>query len=221
MNSSKTSLLACDVCDTLYKSNTTFDFLKFFLRKQAPFRFAILNCMTRKWSPLFYALMILGKLREVDLPRVLSLKLLNGYNLSAVEENAASFVKTFLRPRVNQKIVDLLLKEAANANIVLVSSSIAPVIKAISDEFGFPFYASALEHSEGILTGALTNDLTGKKHTIVNKIVKELGTKTLIVVTDNRSDYELVSMASERYIVISDDNHKKFWLALNPEFIHC
>jgi phosphoserine phosphatase len=218
--SNESKYVFCDVCDTVYRSNTTFDFLNFFLAQHSSKKLLALSILTGKWSPALYFLLILGKVLKVDLVKIFSLKLLNGYTRKCVEESAVDFVRSFLNGRVNKEVVDLLRRKSSSERIIFISSSIDPVVRAVSEEFGFPFYASTLSTSNGILNGALSVELAGTKHKVVSNILGDIVKASLItVITDNRSDFDLVSMAGERYIVISNDAQKKFWRKLDPEFI--
>ena len=110
-------------------------------------------------------------------------------------------------------------KEKERSHLILVSSSLDVVIKVIAERNKFNWASSQMEVLNGIATGKLKNDLTGKKQIVATQIMKEMGIQKLMVITDNRTDKELVEMADERYIVIKSTEEREYWSSLNPHFI--
>lgn len=210
-------LIVCDVCDTLFKSNTTFDFLKYLAAHERGFRFFLLEVISNKRFLLFYLLAIAGKMMRFDIIRLLSLRLLQGLEYSFLEKKANEFYDQFLLLKKNEIIFDLLNNE--KGQLILVSSSLDVIIKVIAEKNKFKWVSSQMEVLNGIATGKLKNDLTGKKQTVATQIMKEMGIQKLMVITDNRTDKRLVELADERYIVIRSVEEKKYWSSLNPHFI--
>ena len=212
-------LIVCDVCDTLYKSNTTFDFLKYLAAHERGFRFFLLQVISSKRFLLFYLLAIAGKIIKLDIIRLLSLRLLQGLKYSFLNKKANEFYDQFLFFKRNEVIFNLLEKEKERSHLILVSSSLDVVIKVIAERNKFNWASSQMEVLNGIATGKLKNDLTGKKQIVATQIMKEMGIQKLMVITDNRTDKELVEMADERYIVIKSTEEREYWSSLNPHFI--
>lgn len=211
------TLIVCDVCDTLYDSNTTFDFIRFYAdRKGGPAR-VWLRLISSRYSPLFYFLIFTGKIFGIDLVRILALQLLSGLNRESLSDLAFDFHDIFLQKRKNEKVFSLLERLKKDGDVRLLSSSIDPVIRAIAQRNGFSFQSSTLRYQNGISTGKLQEDLTGIKHTQLADW--QNGYTRLTVVTDNRSDYDLVKMADERYVVLPPASQEKFWQPLHPNFI--
>jgi phosphoserine phosphatase len=219
MLSDNAKIVACDVCDTLYHSNTTFDFLNYTFKKNSRVRYFILCLVTRKWSPLYYLLAVVGELSGQDLVRTQALKLLRGKSIDAASGEALDFYENFLRPRANKDIFTLLGSETCGGKKILVSSSIDVVVKIIAHKNNMDFFSSTLEVKEDRLTGRLKNDLSSRKHEIVKTIMKQSGFQKLVVITDNKSDFELVALADERYVVVSSERERKFWKELQPNFV--
>jgi phosphoserine phosphatase len=215
---SQPKLLVCDVCDTLYQSNTTFDFIRYFLKKRQGIKLFLFLALTSKKAPILYFMLLMGRILRKDFVKRLALTLLKGETRSEIESEAQSFYFDVLEGRLNENVL-ALLKTHRTTKILLVSSSIDPVVKVIGERNGFQFVSSRLEWRDERSTGRLTDDLTGIKHEIVMKIMQEEAFAELVVVTDNRSDWLLVRMANERFVVLQNARDKDFWSSLSPAFL--
>ncbi len=218
MNVDSQKLIVCDVCDTLYRSNTTFDFIRFVVEKEKWVQRSLLLLVVSRKSPLFYFLVIAGKLFHQDLIRKVALRFLKGKSKIDLDLLAQQFYSDFLESRANMKVFEKILTNGVTTTLLL-SSSIDPVIATIAHSNKLRFYSSELKWKQGKATGTLRKDMTGKKHEVVNKILSEEHFNRLQVITDNRSDWELVKLADERFIVIKNESEKIFWKSLDPIFI--
>jgi len=213
-------LVVCDVCDTLYRSNTTFDFVRFITSEGSRFRLIALKLLTKKWSPVFLGLVLLGKIKGIDYNRKLALRFFAGISEDQIAQASEKFYKDFLVMRRNEKIFNLLSQYRNGERLILASSSIHPVVKVIANANNFDdFIASALESKQGKYTGALSYDLTGEKQSFVRKVMDVEGINELIVITDNKSDKALVEMSNESFIVIKKESDKVFWRGMDTNFI--
>ncbi|MEQ8362604.1 MAG: HAD family hydrolase [Cyclobacteriaceae bacterium] len=213
-------LVVCDVCDTLYRSNTTFDFIRFIANEGSIFRLFVFNLLTQKWSPIFLALVILGRLKGMDYNRKLALKFFSGFGEQQLAIASEKFYSDFLALRKNEKIFDLLARYRNSAKLILASSSIHPVVQVIATENDFDdFIASTMESKQGKYTGALTQDLTGRKQSFIRELMDREGANELIVITDNKSDKALVKMSNESFIVVKKESDKNFWKGIDTNFI--
>ncbi len=218
MSEESQKLIVCDVCDTLYRSNTTFDFIRFVVDREKRVQRYLLLLMINRKSPLFYLLVIVGTLFRQDLIRKVTLRFLKGKSKIDLDLLAQQFYSDFLQSRANKKVFEKILSNSVTTTLLL-SSSIDPVIATIAHANKWWFYSSELEWKQGIATGILHMDMTGKKHEVVKRIISEKHFNRLQVITDNRSDWELVKLADERFIVIKNESEKVFWKSLNPIFI--
>ncbi len=216
MNAKK--LVVCDVCDTLYRSNTTFDFIRFVSKRGGPLGFFLFSVLADRKSPVFYFLILAGKIMRKDIVRSSVLRMLGGKSNEELMLLAHLFYHEFLIARANEKAFQLLPENSVDM-VVLISSSIDPVVRVIAQECKFSFVSSQLEWKEGIATGYLETDLTGRKHEVAKRLMHESSLDRLQVITDNRSDWKLVSLADERFVIIRSEGERKFWNELNPVFI--
>ncbi|MBI3220362.1 MAG: haloacid dehalogenase-like hydrolase [Bacteroidetes bacterium] len=205
------------MCDTLYRSNTTFDFIRFVVAKRGRVSRVLLWAISSTQSPLFYVLILLNKITSRDWPRQLALQFLRGMSSEELEKEATQFYQQYLVPRANQEVFQYIKKPSVTA--ILLSSSISPVIKAIAQANGLLYFSSELELNDGKATGQLQIDMTGRKHEVAKKLMAERAILSVGVITDNYSDWELVKLADERLVVVASEAQKNFWKPLSPHFI--
>ena len=213
-----------DVCDTLFYSNTTFDFLRFVLAQQGSGgKQAVLKLLSAKWSPLFVGLVAWQKVAGGDPVKAGALRMLAGIPRVELYELGRRFVAEFLPARRIARTHELLAGLAqTQTRVVLLSASLDPVIAALAAALGsIEFVSSQLEYdAQGICTGRLQQELTGQKQAALQTLLTNKGEPLrLAVATDNFTDHGLVSQAAIRYVVVHNAAAKQFWQGLNPEFI--
>ncbi|MEX9216006.1 HAD family hydrolase [Providencia rettgeri] len=190
-----------DICDTLYDSNTTFDFCKW-RNKKISWRF-ILWLSSTTIGKILNKLSI--KLFNKEFSRFLHLKSLKNINRIELYKEANLFVSDFLADKKICHIHKILIQaKQENKIIYLVSASIDPIVHAIAKNLGVKYISSELNYSKNICQGFLHKDLLGNKHLI---IINDIS----LVVTDNISDYSLCKMAEHSLIIVNSKN-KSFWV---------
>lgn len=211
-------LFISDVCDTLYASNTTFDFLDYFLQNKT--EKYLLKLIRSKMSPLNWCAWLLTKISKRDYYRIFAVKLLKGYSKQMLEMGAHDFYFHRLKSKEITASISLL-KEKMNegAAVYLASSSLSNVIEVIGKELHIPFVASELHYNhQNICTGTLSTELTGKKLDYFKAFNKNDFHSTTVM-TDNFSDYALAKWAEKRIILVYSEKNKDFWKDLSPTFI--
>ena len=213
-----------DVCDTLFYSNTTFDFLRFVLEQQGSRgKQAVLKALTFRWSPLFVGLVVWQKAMGGDPVKAAALRLLAGTPQEELYELGRRFVAEFLPSRRIAQTHELLTSLGrARTRVLLLSASLDPIITALAAELGkMEFVSSQLEYDvQGRCTGRLQRELTGQKQDALRQLLgAPAETVRLAVATDNFTDRELVTQAAVRYVVVHNAAAKHFWQELNPHFI--
>lgn len=208
-----------DVCDTLYFSNTTFDFIKFVFEKENnKFKLFLVRIYTYKYSPLFISFFLIQKVSNIDYSKLACLNLMKGYSKNTLEQYANQFYKEHLVKNKIRKTHKLLEKAIfENQKICLVSASIEPVVKEIALQLNICYKSSELNYVNEIFTGKLSKELKGKKQEEVSVLNSE--GEDLIVVSDNFSDRILMEKATKCYAVIYKPEALEFWKDLNPNFI--
>lgn len=208
MNNQKKQLYIFDLCGTLYKSNTTFDFLDFyFLDKSRSYRFTRKLFKTIPWR-LFNRFCMM--LFDLDLTRKICIRQLRKYTKEQLSQMADHFVKTFLNGKKLHVTQDLLHQAQANhQEVMIMSASLDFIVAAAAKELHVTrFYSSELEYDGDICTGKLQTDLLGKKSILCNS--SQILLKDAVVITDNLSDHDIVSLAGEAHIVCAA-KHVRFW----------
>ncbi len=212
----------CDVCDTLYRSNTTFDFVRFALERGPHGRRRTLErAVNARHSPLFYAGAVFFRLGGPDVARFATVALLRGFSQEELASLAESFVDDFLASRRIEE-THRLVEEARDLGerVVLVSASLEPVVAAIAARLRVEHRASELEVDPrtGRLTGRISRDWTGRKQAVLG----ELGwtrDDELTVMTDNFSDAALMELADRRLAVVHSARAEDFWQRFRPQLL--
>lgn len=211
-----------DVCDTLFYSNTTFDFIRYVVaRQQARGRQRLLQLLTRRWSPVYVGLAAWQKLTGLDAIKAAALRLLAGLPKTELYALGQQFEAEFLRGRpIAQTHALLAGLVGAGTRVVLLSASLDPIVAAIAAELGVEFISSELAYdAQGRCTGRLRRELGGQKHRVLTELAGLGQAPRLAVATDNFTDRELVASASSRYVVVHQPEAKGFWQDLKPHFI--
>ncbi|QIX62522.1 haloacid dehalogenase-like hydrolase [Hymenobacter sp. BT18] len=212
-----------DVCDTLFYSNTTFDYLEFVLRAQkrgGAQRW--LTLLTKRWSPAFVGLAVLQKLRGGDPIKTVALRLLRGIPKAELYRLGQQFVQEYLSTRKIAHTHTLLAGVAGvGTRVILLSASLDPIVAAIAAELKVEFVSSLLGYDvQGQCTGELVRELGGDKPRALQELLgPNAPVGRLAVATDNFTDHGLVSSAACRYVVVHKPEAKGFWQDLQPEFI--
>lgn len=197
-----------DICGTLYDSNTTFDFCRY--RSSGLNKIALLIVRGIFFKVLNKISMVLF---NYDLIRSIHIRTLRGCPPELVYIEAVKFVDEYLD---NKKIhsAHAFLEKFKKDEILLVSATIDPVAKAISEKLGgLRFISSMLELSDGSLTGLLKRDLLGLKHNYIETDSVDF------IITDNKSDIVLCRQAKE-VVIVSKKKNLNFWMGQGFEICH-
>ena len=202
------SLYVFDICGTIFKSNTTFDFLTFWLTPRSKyyssfdklrktFIWKVINKITRTYL-------------HVDITRIIALRFLKGYSRLQLLEGADMFYETYLITHLNDYVVGKLkgLHVNPSCNVLIASATIDVVAEVIARKMQIKkWYSSELCYLDGICQGKLSKDLLGKKI----DLVQEIQNLTIdAVFTDDFSDIPLLKEASQKNIVVYPKTDKKW-----------
>lgn len=197
-------ILAVDMCGTLFATNTTAELVMFHHARRAnAARLRAVRRISKSGSWLRSACVIVSKLSGFDLHRALVLWSLRGEAPETLVQSASDFVATELpRHAIPATHARLSQMRASGWQPVLISNAIAPVVQQVAQQLNMPFVASELKTHNGRLTGTLARDLTGKKRiALEGKLRGSLETFKFAVITDNRSDQDLVAAADIAVLV--------------------
>ncbi|MHC3994926.1 HAD family hydrolase [Thiomicrolovo sp. ZZH C-3] len=203
-----------DVCDTLYSVNTSFEFLDSYFSGNRRYR------LFRKFSRSFPGKLInypLYRWMKYDLVRVAATRFLAGEDMREIETSSREFIFNRLVDKINPQTEALLheLREAGY-RIVLMSGSYGFIVAHVADYFSADsFFASELESVEGRLTGGFRSDQLFTKKMRLESVYPQID--ELIVVSDNKTDYDLLSAADKAYVVCNKKKDREFWEKRFPD----
>lgn len=195
--------IVCDICDTLFYSNTTFDFLDFFCEIEGKnFKFRK-NFFIKLANRLSVAI-------GCDVLRIYGAHLLRGKERNYLLDLAKNFATEHLSSKKIHEVHSIISsKRNSDCELILCSASFDFIVEAIADNLGIThWYGTELEYTNGICTGKISLDILGNKQKI-------FGGNIDTIITDNKSDIDLVMSAKIAYIVIYP-NTKKYWRRRRP-----
>ncbi|HEY0973772.1 MAG TPA: HAD family hydrolase [Solimonas sp.] len=192
-----------DVCNTLFRENTTAGFVEFYCRSQnlSP-RLFLVRAIRRRLSPLRLLLAVARRLGSADHARLLLIRMLSGQSQADLQAAASSYVEGLLREKKVPVVWALLDSERTASRLVLASASLCVVVRELAARLDAVPISSELDFSEGVCRGRLSSDATGKKHVLVESFLDANRGAEVFVCTDNLSDAALLRRADEGVAVI-------------------
>lgn len=200
-------ILAVDLCDTLYHSNTTHDFFNFVFendehyknlkRKNKSFSFKVVNKLS-------------NKLFKNDMSRALITQILKDKTSNEIDKLVLEFIESFLEPKKISKVHDIIEDyKKQGYKIMIISASYDFIARGVVKKLGLhSCMASEAEIIDDIYTGKVKDDILYKKFEIFKNKIGSYD--ELVMITDNETDYEFVKNTNKSYIVINSHN-KDFW----------
>lgn len=209
-----------DICDTLYFSNTTHDFVRFCIGKDGTWtNRAIYRIFNDSRSPLRYMLLALSRGFSVDLHKKINVYLLGGVPKKVLAQSAEMFVREYLSNREIPEAHRLLRdSQQRGLTVVLCSSSIEPVVEAVASSLNLSWVAaSSLDYRDGVFTGRIRSEIAGQK---LNELVKRgIAENLALAVSDNLSDEALLLSANEAIAIAYSEGKRRHWERLNVKVI--
>lgn len=200
-----------DICDTLYYSNTTFDFISFLLKRENPSSLEKFNRIRNRKTAIFIVRFSVLKLFKFDLFRKKAVTFLKGYSKEKLSDLGHAFYNEYLVNKEISQTINVL--KANRSKTILVSSSIDIIVNEIAKNLNVKkVLSSELEFENETCSGRLKFDMTGKKS-------KYFKNHDYIVYSDNYSDYFFVKNATIKNVIVHNSKAKLFWKKLSPNFI--
>jgi len=143
---------------------------------------------------------------HIDLPRLLSALSLQGIPKSRLILEGRNLMPRLTPILATQNLLRDCLKRGDQ--VMIASASFDFIVEAAASHFGITqFRSTLLEYdSSECCSGRIQKDLLGSKH----KHLPEWIDAPFILVTDNRSDVELVALA-QHTLIISQRKNIAFW----------
>lgn len=205
-----------DICGTLYKSNTTYDFLLFYFKRNNRFKYLIFKSLLSfpaKIAWKFFTL--LGLSYRI---RIFLVSYLKNEPVELVRKEADNFVKDFLQSKIILDIAERLKNTLKYpSDVYLVSASIYPVVEAIASKLEVSnFKATELQIANNRYTGRISKELEQKKKSVVCEIDSFLDKNQIFVYTDSFNDSDIVEM-SDFAVIVCNKEEGANWLSKFPD----
>jgi len=215
------NLFLFDICDTLYKTNTTFGYVNFVVKQTNSYiKHLLLWLISSRLSPLFYLSAFVYIQWHIDLPKLLAIRYLKGFSKNKLYELGVIYYEQELKNLQISKTHNMLNKlKKEGAEIILVSSSLDPVVKCIAACLKVKYFSSQLEYKNNICTGKIKKDLTGKKQDVLFELKKVNAYESVGVISDNYSDLDLLKTADEKWVVLTSNKTRKKWGNLDAHYL--
>ena len=194
----KDQLFISDICGTLYTSNTTYDFYRYYFAKYNKIKYFYFSLLLSLPAKVFYVL--LSKLGvSLKKLRVHLIGLIGNEAVEKVNFAAEEFLEKYLKERV----IPATEQQIMHADrLIFSSASIAPVVNVIAKKYkALAFVATTLEIIDGSYTGKILEDNQGKKakHLLASDWSSQIKNATFI--TDNKEDEDLLRMVNNPVVV--------------------
>lgn len=201
-------IIVFDVCGTIFHSNTTLDFIDFFL-----FRYEYSDKkLVKKIYKLTKNLTIRRlnrlskKLLGLDFIRIFLINILSSYSKTELKNAFEMFYESELKYNINNEVLFILREDLkGELPVFLCSASLDFIIECISEKLGVSnYFSSKLLYKNNICMGCIQKDLLGKKLDVLDGFIVHK------VVTDNLDDLN-VCLSSEKSIILSNCNNLSYW----------
>ena len=208
-------IIVADICNTLFDSNTTFDFVRYCVDTgRLKCNRLLYHALFSKISPLFVGIAILQKFTRTDIHKKMAVHLFKNKSTQEVRNWATSFLKEYLQGREIHESLSYL-HQYKSENIILVSSTIYPVAETIAAYLNIDhFIATELEIVNSKYTGRIKHEISGSKLSALHEKYSPEKFEIEMVITDNFSDKELMDKSKKKLAVCYDNRQEKFWSAL-------
>lgn len=207
MEKGERKIILLDICGTIYRSNTTFDFLDYFFANNIRYK---LFCLLFRCRLARLVNKVIASLCKYDFLRVFSVKFLEGYTEQEIMQKAEYFCNKILEYKKQDKVIEIINLNIDKQNrIIIVSATLDCVAFHVAKALGIDeHYASELEYRNNICTGKISNDLLDCK--LVKIREKGITPPFEMTISDNFTDIELMKHSKYSYIV-SRVKRKRKW----------
>ncbi len=188
-------ILYLDLCGTIVKENTTFDFL---------YKFGYIN----KNSVRYILLRLLYKIIRVDLIRKHAINSIAGVGYDILIKQSREYISMC---SINSQVMTLINEYRRNGyEIIIVSASLDFIVSGFAEMLNVDqYHGTELEYIDKICTGIIVNDLLDAKE----KVVRVPSCKDhYVMISDNFGDMNVMRGMSESIPVVYNYKQKKFWL---------
>lgn len=210
------NIVIVDICGTLYNSNTTFDFLDFYVKKKTyrVFRAISKNILWKIFNKICLVLL------KVDVTRKIAVGFLRGQSKETLMQEVDVFYTQKLSYLEQKEVLELVRQYKSDGKrVILVSATLDFIAKKVSEKIDIPeVYSTELNYKGSVCQGTIQQDLLSNKLAFLKS--KGFNTPFDVTITDNFSDSKLLT-ATKYAIIISKVKDKARWEKVirisNPE----
>lgn len=197
-----------DICGTLFQSNTTFDFLDFWFKKESWYQ---RMKRLRRYKVIGFANSIFFRLFHVDVLRSYAISQLKGYSKTELQKMSNRFYEDYLSTVIHNDVVEIIEEKRKNGyELIAVSATLDCIADEICQKLNIPKkFSSTLDYDKyGICTGRLKKDWLACK--LVNLIEESINPPYDFVITDNYSDVDIIKNSNFSYLIQYANSRKKW-----------
>lgn len=202
-----------DICGTLYRSNTTFDFLDFWFKQELWYK---RMKQLRRFRVIGFANSLCSRLFHIDILRRYAISHLRGYRKDELRQMSKLFYDEHLSTVINNDVVKIIEdKRKQGCELIAVSATLDFIAEEICQRLNIPKqFSSTLGYDkDGICIGRLTKDWLACK---LNNLKQQGYCPPYdYVITDNFSDSDVICNSKFSYL-IQYSNCKKSWNDVFP-----
>lgn len=196
-----------DICGTMFRSNTTFDFIKYYYGSNWHVKF-LFSLPYRIYNRLMFRFF-----KKEPLRRNL-IKKLRGKTYEQLTLMAKDFCRNFLFIKENAQVINLINKKRAEGcRLVIASATLDVIANSVALYYNIPeCFSTTLEYdSNGACTGRISKDLLSCKKVKLKAV--GIVPPYVGILTDNFSDSDIICESSEAYLVTYKMKKSK-WLEI-------
>lgn len=193
-----------DICGTMFKSNTTFDFVKYFFHNK---------WRVKMWFSKPYRIYnyIMFHFFHYEPLRHNLIMCLEGITKDKLQTMAEVFFCQYLKEREHKQTIDVIeAKRLENCHLMIVSATIDVIAQTVASHYNISScYSTLLEYdANNVCTGRINIDLLSNKSDFL--IDKGLNPPYAGIITDNYSDKDLIENSKNAFL-ITYKNKKNKW----------
>lgn len=202
----QSAIILLDVCGTLYASNTTFDFLDFYVRTH---RYRLFRRLTRTviWR-VFNKLLF--QTTGLDLTRRMAVRFLKGSSRIQLKAAVDAFYAEWLQKRTYDAVHSMVKDfQEMGKTVVIVSATLDFIAQKVADSIGVKlWHSTCLEYYNDCCTGRIRVDLLAKKLSFLTN--QGIQPPFFATITDNYSDTDLILQSHRAVIVMNQKQYAKW-----------
>lgn len=214
---SNNDIFLIDICGTVFRSNTTFDFIRFYYSET---RWYKVMSFVRNTKIIGFVNSLVFEMLHVDIIRKFAICHLKGLKREDIADMAEKFYEVYLKDKINHNVVKIIEEQRSKGlMLVIVSATLDCISSVVAKKLNIDIqFSSQLAYDNNICQGFLQTDLLGSKL----MVLKENGfiPPYYGIITDNYSDIDVIQCSDLAFLIQYSDARDK-WVALGETTKNC